>query len=307
MRRKILLFGILFSSIINLNSQTTYTIPENVRTILFLGNSITYAGNYITYIDVFFTTKYPDKNYTFINVGLPSETVSGLSEPNHANGEFPRPDLHDRLDRMLTKIKLDLVFTCYGMNDGIYMPFDEARFEKFKEGINWMNKTLIESGAIVIHVTPPIYDEKMGEAYANVLDIYADWLISKRYTNNWNVIDIHWPMKKFLEDGRKNDSTFVLAKDGIHPMETGHWLMSKEILMYLGEDVSQAESVSDALSQYPNQEEITKLVGKRQELMRDSWLTFIGHKRPGLNKGLSLDEADLKADEIKKDLEKLVK
>jgi len=34
--------------------------------------------------------------FEILNLGLPSETVSGLSEPNHAGGAFPRPDLHER-------------------------------------------------------------------------------------------------------------------------------------------------------------------------------------------------------------------
>ena len=50
-----------------------------------------------------------------------------MSEEGHAGGKFPRPDLHERLDRALPKTKPDLVFACYGMNDGIYLPLDEAR------------------------------------------------------------------------------------------------------------------------------------------------------------------------------------
>src|SRR6476620_129749 len=67
-------------------------LPDSVHRIVFLGNSITYAGNYITDIEAYFITHYPKKEYEFINMGLPSETVSGLSERGHADGKFPRPD-----------------------------------------------------------------------------------------------------------------------------------------------------------------------------------------------------------------------
>src|SRR5690242_18458789 len=70
---------------------------KDVPHILFLGNSITYAGNYITDVEAYYITHNPQKKYEFINMGLPSETVSGLSEPGHAGGKFPRPDLHERL------------------------------------------------------------------------------------------------------------------------------------------------------------------------------------------------------------------
>jgi len=65
--------------------------PKGVHRILFLGNSITYAGGYIVDIEAYFTTHYPKRHFEFINVGLPSETVSGLSEPGHAGGRPPRP------------------------------------------------------------------------------------------------------------------------------------------------------------------------------------------------------------------------
>lgn len=306
MNKIVLTISILLIGFSNLKSQPRYSIPENVKTILFLGNSITYAGQYISFIDAYYTITYPDKDYSFINVGLPSETVSGLSEPNHADGKFPRPDLHDRLDRILAEIKPDLVLACYGMNDGIYLPWDESRFKKFKDGTIWMYEKVVNSGAEIIHITPPIYDERKGEAYANTLDIYSDWLISTRYTKNWNIIDIHWPMKKYIEDRRLTDSTFVFAKDGVHPNEIGHWVIAKEILLYLGEDVSKAKNMLDALSN-PKKGELLKLVEQQQALMKDAWLTHIGHSRPGMRQGEPLESAQLKKKKIREKIEKLLK
>src|SRR5690606_9322196 len=141
----------------------------------------------------------------------------GLSEPNHADGKFPRPDLLERLDRVLTQVAPDLVIANYGMNDGIYLPFDEERFDKFKKGMNWLHQVVENSGAEIIHITPPVYDERKGAAYANVLDLYSDWLISQRYTQDWKVIDLHWPMRKELEAQRQLDPEFAFAKDGVHP------------------------------------------------------------------------------------------
>ena len=86
----------------------TPPLPDNAKRILFLGNSITYSGQYVSYIEAYLTLRYPEKQLEFINVGLPSETVSGLSEPDHAGGAFPRPDLHERLARVLANIKPDL-------------------------------------------------------------------------------------------------------------------------------------------------------------------------------------------------------
>jgi hypothetical protein len=73
-------------------------------------------------------------------------------------------------------------------------------------------RTTLRSGALIIHITPPIFDERKEKAYANVLDIYSDWLISCRYTKNWNEVNIHWPMKKYLEGRRAVDSALFMQK-----------------------------------------------------------------------------------------------
>tara|TARA_R110000868_G_scaffold108065_6_gene295416 strand:+ start:40023 stop:40958 length:936 start_codon:yes stop_codon:yes gene_type:complete len=290
------------------SAQNHYEIPSDVKRILFVGNSITYSGQYVSYFDAYLNLRYPERDFEVINVGLPSETVSGLSEAGHADGQFPRPDLHERLGRILAKVKPDLVFACYGMNDGIYLPFDEGRFQKYRDGIVWLNKEVVESGATVVHLTPPIYDERKGKAYANVLDIYADWLISKRYTDQWEVIDLHWPMRKYLEDKRLKDSNYFLAKDGVHPNDTGHWIMAKQLLLFLGEEqVSNAEGMKEVVSQFANGKEILELVEERQKIMKDAWLTEIGHKRPGMNAGLPLKEALWKFELLDKEIGNLLK
>ena len=280
--------------------------PANVRRVVFLGNSITYAGTYVTYIDAYLSTRYPQQGLEFINVGLPSETVSGLSEEGHADGKFPRPDLHERLARVLALTKPDLVFASYGMNDGIYLPFDEGRFQQFKEGINWLHNEIIKSGAQIIHLTPPVYDELRGHktGYAAVLDRYSDWLLGQKAAYNWSVIDVHYPMKEFLEAHRKVDSAyaiagFALAEDGVHPGETGHWIMAKSILLGLGEKaIATAPNIQSAMATTPNSIQLLKLISERQTILKDAWLTTAGHKRPGMKVGLPLNEAKAKAAEL---------
>jgi lysophospholipase L1-like esterase len=289
------------------------TIGKNIHTVLFLGNSITYAGNYITDMEACYTIWHPEQKTAFINLGLPSETVSGLSETGHAGGRFPRPDLHERLHRILNKIKPDLVFACYGMNDGIYMPLDEDRFQKYKDGMLWLHDTLVSTGAGVIMLTPPVYDERRGSAagYSEVLDKYTDWLLAQRKIRKWKVADIHYPMKKYLEAHRKVDNDFgmdgfALTTDGIHPGETGHWLMAKQILFYLGEKKASAyPGIHAAMTYHINGEKILQLVAGKQDFMKDAWLTETGHTRPEMKIGMPLPEAKLKEEEIDKQIKLL--
>jgi lysophospholipase L1-like esterase len=288
-------------------SQDNYRIPEDSKTILFLGNSITYAGHYISYTEAYLKVRYPDRNWKFINIGLPSETVSGLSEENHANGKFPRPDLHERLDRILKQIQPDLVFSCYGMNDGIYLPFDNSRFQKYQEGIQWLDEKVKKTAAAIVHITPTNYEKKGGEAYANVLDLYSDWLISNRVTNKWKILDWHWPLKTYVEKKRIENADFGLTTDGVHPLEQGHWLMAQQLLLYLGEtSVANVSSALEALSEIENGKELLELIEQRQLLQKNAWLTATRHKRPGIRLGLPLKEAEEKCEQIEIQLQKIL-
>jgi lysophospholipase L1-like esterase len=293
-RSLIFLFSFLFLA--EAKSQDFDAISKDTKQVLFLGNSITYSGQYIAYVETIYRLKYPEKSLEWINLGLPSETVSGLSEAGHAGGAFPRPDLHERLDRAFTLIQPDLVFVNYGMNDGIYLPFDSARFKKYEEGINWLNSKVLEIGADVIFLTPPIYDPVKGIAYSLTLDRYSEWLIDQKNTANWKVIDVHFPMRNYLETMREIDPDFYLAKDGIHPDSIGHWLMARPILEYLGiKDVTAAESFEKAIAGAPNGQELFILTYQKQKILRDAYLSATGHLRPGLPGGLPLLEAKKQA------------
>jgi lysophospholipase L1-like esterase len=278
--------------------ESLYAQPfsKRVHRILFLGNSITYEGTYITDLETYFIQKYPDRKIEFINAGLPSETVSGLSEPNHADGKFPRPDLHERLARVLALTKPDIVFACYGMNDGIYLPFDEARFAKYQEGQLWLHREVVKSGARIIHLTPPVYDEQRGNAqgYAQVLDRYAEWLLSQKTAVGWEIGDIHFPMKRALEERRASDGSFTFAPDAIHPGPEGHWIMARAVLAFLREQHAANATTPQESWKSPVGDEVYKLVAERQKLMKDTWLTATGHNRPGMDKGIPLVEAKKK-------------
>ncbi len=280
--------------------------PE-VRRVVFLGDSITYGGYYVSDIIAYQQSREPGRQIEFINVGLSSENTSGLSEPGHAGGKFPRPDLHERLARVLDKAKPDLVIACYGMNDGIFLPVDAARFQAFTNGMTWFHEAVEKSGAKIIHVTPPVYDEMKGghAGYAEVLDTFSEWLVTQR-TNGWRVVDLHTPMKQALADGRAKNPDFAFAKDGVHPDERGHWLMAKTILTELGaKDLNGITTASGMFSDQTGGKELLRLIHQQSSVMKDAWLTDIGHKRPQ-KPGLPLAEAQAKAAEIETQIQKLL-
>ena len=233
--------------------------------------------------------------------------MSGLSEAGHAGGKFPRPDLHERLARVLEKTKPDTILACYGMNDGIYLPYAPERFAAFSNGLVRLRQAAVSAGAKIIHVTPPVFDEVKGQGpgYANTLDRYSEWMMGQRAAG-WEVIDIHTPMNRVLVERRKADPKFFLAADGVHAGELGHWIMAKQILLHLGaKDLVIVGSAADMAGRYPEGAQILKLVQQKQRTLKDAWLTDTGHQRPGMSKGLPLAEAQAKAAKLETQIRSL--
>lgn len=296
----------------------------DARRVVFLGDSITYAGEYVEFVETALRIHDPAAPVEFFNLGLPSETVSGLSEPGHAGGAFPRPDLHERLGRVLDQLKPDLVVACYGMNDGVYHPWNEARMARFRDGIERLRQRAGAAGAAVLHLTPPVFDPmplagrtlpdgrseypQPFEGYDTVLTRYSDWLNGRR-SEGWQVVDIHGPMLRFLEARRRDDPKFALAGDGVHAGTQGHWLMARELLRREGlpPELGLASEPGALKTWHPRGAEILTLVQQRQRLLKDAWLTGTGHVRPGMNRGRPLADAERDAAEVGRQIRALAR
>jgi len=195
------------------------------------------------------------------------------------------------------------------MNDGIYLPLDEERFARFREGMKWLHGQVTNAGALMIYVTPPTFDEVRGghAGYSAVLGKYSEWLLEQRKVAGWEVVDLHGPMDSYLAQRRQTEPEFAYAADGVHANAVGHWIIAKQILMHVG--TRDLEDVADAKGMFvgiPSGQEALRLVQRRQDMMKDAWLTATGHKRPGMKQGLSLPEARAKAAEIEKQIRKVV-
>lgn len=232
--------------------------PEvaHAGTILFLGDSITAAGGYVRVIEAELAKQVPP--WKVINRGLSSETVSNLSEAYHPGR---RPCLFARLDKELAEAKPDWVVACYGINDGIYHPYNEKRFAAYQDGIGTLLKKVQASGARLVLLTAPPYAKpgpefpkgtsateaarllakanadadieaekdprKFGYTspyayYDNVMARYAKWLLTLNGHNDVHVVDLRTPM--LSNPGKTHDG------DPIHPNNLGHELMAKAFL-----------------------------------------------------------------------------
>ena len=269
----------------NVQANDNFEILKDSKKLVFFGDSITYGGEYVVLFERWLTVNHPEISLEILNQGIPSETVSGLSEPGHLRHGFPRPNLHERLDRALMALDPDLIIACYGINCGIYKPFDADRFDSYKDGLQRLKAKAEAQGAEIIFMTSPVYDKPNPKFdYDDVMKAYSEWLISKRQ-NGWRVIDLHSVMKKNLEERKAKDPKFKYSRDGIHPGTEGHELMAQQIISYF-------EDKPPINDPQPNSYgRLLLFLRERMRVQRDAWLTKIGHKRP-MKKGMPLADAD---------------
>lgn len=251
--------------------------------ILILGDSIAYNCGWTVYVESWIRAQPGLARVTIVNAALPGETASGLSEPGHAGGGFLRPDVHERLERALALFKPTLVLLCYGMNDGLYLPSDPERTRAFREGQLRLHAAGVKAGAKVVHVTPPLFgpDMKVPPVYDGVLETYAQWLVSQRPAG-WLVVDVRPSLRETVAAAKRADPKFVYAKDNLQPGSEGHLFIAQAVWAQLA---PMMRWKSDAAIGDPAK---WRLLQQSAIILRDAWVTKIGHKRPGVAAGMAL-------------------
>lgn len=264
--------------------------------VLFLGDSITYDGRWATGVESALRRVPAYANAEIVNVGLPSETASGLSEPDHAGGKFPRPCVHERLDRVLGGFRPTLVIACYGMNDGIMQPADPERMAAYEQGMTRLRDEVVKTGARVVLLTPPLFRVDRPESdtarYDAVLDGFATWLVGRK-SAGWDVVDLRSALRESVAKAKAEDPGFVYSKDGVHPDDAGHRFFAAAAcaglwpLLELPGEAVIAEG--EAFATLKDAHDVLKL----------AWLGETKFQRPGIPAGLPVAEAEARAAELR--------
>ncbi|WP_378924256.1 GDSL-type esterase/lipase family protein [Pelagicoccus mobilis] len=282
---------------------------------LFLGDSITQAGHYVDYVETWFLLNEEDAP-EILGLGLSSETISGLSEPDHP---YPRPYVHDRLDKVLERVKPDLVFACYGMNCAIYHPFSKERFNAYQRGVRKLVRKVQKAGAEVILLTPPPYAGRVkpkpgpseGEPYGyktpspdynEVLGRYADWILTWQGKKGVRAYSVREGIEAYMEK--------CYPKEPVHPNAFGHYLMAESLLEALGKE-SGSELLDTGVSTRDEDArwtELYQLVSQQRKAYDMALMNDIGHGNPGVMKRVkySLAEGEAKAAELEKEIRALL-
>ncbi|QJD86460.1 alpha/beta fold hydrolase [Cohnella herbarum] len=284
--------------------------------VLFLGDSVTDDGKFISFIHSYLLLNKPECQVELINAGVSSETASGLSEPSHP---FPRPCVHDRVDHILAEVMPEIVVVCYGMNDGIYYPLSEERFNAYKNGMKQLINKIHRHNSKAIVVTPPPFDAQsyqgeLGQAdeeefsflrpyaqYDEVLRTYSEWIMHEMDDYADQVIDLH---RELSEDivRRRQDHPAYQSGDGIHPNLNGHWviarLLMKEIfrvsLERFGERI-----LTDGLK-------LIEFIAERDRLTHNEIKEALGHTNPHKAELLPANELEAKVADLNRQIHRYI-
>lgn len=230
--------------------------------VVFFGDSITQGGTYVQLIDLYLTTRFPERVIEVINHGISSETVSGTSELDHTPR---RPDAHKRFARDIAAWKPDVLVACFGMNDGNYHPFEPERYAAYQAGVQRLLKRAQDEagGPRVVLLTPPPYDPYRRKAadpeakyfgykfpaieYDHTLAKYAAYVTTLQSEQRL-VVDLHTAINNHLTERRKSLVSYSVSPDAIHPNITGHWLMAQQVLLAWNAPAEVDRAVIDAVA-----------------------------------------------------------
>jgi len=199
--------------------------------VVFLGDSITHQLLYTQYVEDYFYTRFPKLRLKFHNAGV---------------GGAQCWDALQRFDRDVAAFKPKYVTILLGMNDGHYIPFDQATFDMYQKDMTEVLKRITDIGATPIPMTPTMFDARQSRRstnwmkeeskglYNSVLAYYGTWLRDVAIENGYGFVDMWGPLNTITVQQRKTDPKFTLIEDAVHPGPDGQLVMATAIINDLG-------------------------------------------------------------------------
>lgn len=264
--------------------------------IAFVGNEFFEREADQDYIETELTTRFPDKNLTFRNLGYSGDTVRADAR-NLCSGWAtfgPADQGFDRLKDLIQHVKPTLVFVAYGMNESFE---GQKGVEPFVQGLGRMLDMLTANsapGARFVLVSP-IRHEDLGRplpdptAHNDDLALYVKAIRKTADQRGGAFIDLF----DDLGDGTKDSFHAPYTFDGIHLTPYGYWraAMTMEAgcgyspRTYASVDLPQSHSFRSTGKMLPlappPQGSPGNLLDGRGALGGQSWQVRFAHLDPG--------------------------
>ena len=195
--------------------------------VLFYGDSITAQRFYTRFVEDFLLTRYPGMHVSFVNAGVPGDTVYGGYTGDQTT----------RLERDVFPHRPTVITVMLGMNDGYYVPFEQKYFDIYKSGYGALITSIQSSlpGVRITLMTPTPYDEITHGTefshYNEVMSHYAGFLREFAASSHLPWSDSYEAIAAVANAGANQNSSLaaLLIPDRIHPAEPTHWVIAAEL------------------------------------------------------------------------------
>lgn len=205
-------------------------LPPNAR-VAIIGDSITEQKLYSRILETYLLACTGRKDITCFQFGWGGETAAAFS---------------NRLENDLGVFQPTVATTCYGMNDGHYVPYAAnigADYEKWMRVVlNGLKKIGVTN---IVAGSPGAVDTKYFVKAGATADQYNDNLAHLRDIDRRLATEFHTAFANVHDEmisamaaakAKLGDAYDVCGRDGVHPGANGHLLMAAAFLKGLGLD-----------------------------------------------------------------------
>jgi lysophospholipase L1-like esterase len=209
-------------------------------TVCWVGDSITHGGTYHAIVELFYATRFPDRNIRYYNAGISGDRASGVMS-----------DEAYRLKVDILGHKPTVAPIMLGMNDvgrGDYgadksgPDVDQKRqhsLDLYEENMRKLMDSLTKAGARLILIQPSIFDQTTTLPGAGFNAIGSNDAIGKcslkieQWAKDYHAgtVNFYGVMNEINAREQKKDPNYTLiGKDRIHPGPVGHFVMAYTFL-----------------------------------------------------------------------------
>ena len=218
------------------STPSTFALQKNDR-VVFLGNSLLENDILHGYLELALTTRWPDRNVTFRNLGWSGDNVFGEARSYFTSPPTP----YELLMKQITEAQPTVVFVAYG---GVEAQEGETGLARFEEGMGKLLDKIQELGAKAVLLSPiPVLSTKNGANTAPrnaMLQRYGAAIAAIAAERGLRFVDVFTPIQEIQKKAKITDND-------THLNETGYYHLALALEKGLGLP-SRQENISINLS-----------------------------------------------------------
>lgn len=200
--------------------------------VVLLGNSLIQDEQEFGYMEYALTTRWPERDITFRNLGWTGDTVHGEARSYYTTP----PESYDLLIQQLKEAKPTVVFIGYGANESYE---GNEGIPRFKEGLNKLLDEIdkLEARAVLLSPIPRLADLSSSSTLPDRnadLKLYSDVISETASERNVRYVNL---FDSFQNTDRKESMT----TDGVHLNEKGYYYLATVLEDQLGLSSRQVE------------------------------------------------------------------